>query len=277
MARKSEVDGAALVLPRSIYNEFLKQRPRFKPFGEDYRYRGEESEVTIPTRLFKKVDLEFLHGILAPHKGKYKYITGQVNGHLRVLEDPKGAELTKLEMLESAIIEYVKKDIIEGWVFDEDGAAMLVTDVTYYPFRPGDGRRDSTPAHVVMTMEYWDNGNQTSTRKTWHANEVTGKTVVGVLTLAGYLKESKELVAAYEEDEATYLKWRESMGVQFLGSGKQAFETGNWRQHDSDLAGTRLVVDDRCDEIENHVSNHLFPSISKETGDGEDGKDIEEW
>jgi len=51
------------------------------------------------------------------------------------------------------------------------------------------------------------------------AADIVGKTVGEIFAAKGFLKETPELIAAYDETEARYFDWRARYGAQFSGTG----------------------------------------------------------
>ena len=96
-------------------------------------------------------------------------------------------------------------------------------------------------------------------RFSWYASEVLGKTVSEILAAKKLYKETPELIALYEENEAKFLDWRTRLGHQFVGKGR-FMERGShsWSRNNSQLTGTRLIVDDACKAIETRNVTALF-------------------
>ncbi len=62
-------------------------------------------------------------------------------------------------------------------------------------------------------------GAITSTTLRVSAGDIVGKTVAEIFAAKGFVKETPELMAAYEATEARYFDWRGRYGAQFSGAG----------------------------------------------------------
>src|SRR6266542_2592080 len=78
-------------------------------------------------------------------------------------------------------------------------------------------------------------GTITSTTLRISASDIVGKTVPEIFAAKGFLKETPELIAAYDDTESRYFAWRARYGHQFSGSGTGFFtEDPNSSHRDTD-------------------------------------------
>jgi hypothetical protein len=75
------------------------------------------------------------------------------------------------------------------------------------------------------------------------ATDIVGKTVPEIFAGKGFLKETPELIGAYDATEARYYEWRGGCGRQFLGSGTGFFtEDPNSSHRDTDWSRKDVVI-----------------------------------
>lgn len=253
-----------LEISKTSFNKFCADHKRFDPYREDWSYKNEDSPIYIPVRRFRLEELKALSKIMSNVMPRQSATIAQINAHIDVIENPMKKKIGKLPELESALLAYVRKDIIEGWVFSMDSKtsvnqAMLVTDVQYHP--PEAGKGFFIPAKTVMSLQHWEKGEKQETSIRWHMDDLGEKTVAELLIEEGIVKENKELIEQYEKHEKQFLEWRKSMGKQFIGEGTfTQIQENNWgdKEFDSDMKGVRVVVDDRVDDIENRRQTSIF-------------------
>lgn len=122
-----------------------------------------------------------------------------------------------LEMLVPAIARYLSTDAQRGWLF---GVQNSIRPLPYVVTR-----LDYTPASndeigkVFLELKANAKGAITIVTLRISASDITGKTVGEILAAKGYVKESVDLVANYDETVDRYFKWRSQYGAQFSGQG----------------------------------------------------------
>lgn len=136
----------------------------------------------------------------------------------RALEDssPRFSE-TDLEMVLPAIAAFLMRDGIRGWMF----TANLTTRPMPYCVTRLDYTPPSQDEAGKVYVELKANAKaQVSTQVLRiSAADIVGKTVAEIFAEKGLLKESPELIAAYDASTARYDAWRGQYGAQFSASG----------------------------------------------------------
>lgn len=275
------VNGVRIPLNKKNFNALVKAHPEFKAYAGGWHYKNEkEDKIEISLRKFSPQALKGLHEILkAGGEMGDRWLMGQIASHLHIMASAGGEKITQLRALETAIIQFVKHDIINGWIFKRQEStnvlqAMQVDDVYYTPIvhHRGGG---STPAHVTIRCKWWEMGEVRSFTTSWYARDVIGKTVAELLAAEKVYHETPEMVALYEENEKKFMEWRTQLGEQFVGDGLfQEKGAGRWDRHTANLKGTRLIVDDRCAGISNENVTSLFLA-AEDSDDWDEGAEEE--
>lgn len=135
----------------------------------------------------------------------------------KLLNGVDSVRVTRLDQLAEALRQFLLKDMDRGWLYAERDGVLLPHLVSTIEYTPRD--RDHE-AHTTMTLIYTTPGKdgRRSASVTWLASDLQGgHAVEGLLALEGYLKETPELNAKYDEDAALYAEWAPQVGRQFLG------------------------------------------------------------
>jgi hypothetical protein len=158
-----------------------------------------------------------------------------LQGYLKIVKNPVGAPVKKLEFLPKAMKQYLAQDAIDGWIYREvrDGIYVpYVVDIVEYR----SGYRDNPP-YVIMKLranrarfrseeEEEREGIQEVT-ESWGGYDLVHKATAATLLLkSGYLKESKALKAEYLKYMDLFKQYQPRDTKQFLCTGK-AVEAGS--------------------------------------------------
>lgn len=266
MAR-NEDSGATYGVTSEVFGKLVKAHPEFDVFAGEWRWKDKNKDcIKIPSRRFSRDAFQTLLNIYRNSgDASDRWIIGQLRALIAVIDNPEGERISQLRPLELALLEWLRKDVINCWIFarvDDLLQPVLVSNVWYTP--PKTDRDGSyIPSYVTLLGVYWEKGSECSFRLTWYQKDLRGgKTLKQVTTdLHDIYHESPELVATYVEDETRFLEWRKLLGEQFVGNGKFSTSTRRNRyndEHDTNMQSTRLIVDDRCDAIETLHPSTLF-------------------
>lgn len=308
--RDDEGGAARVKLDKQAFKELLKVAPQFKKYERDWQYRNDDAQVFLPVRMFDTAALEAVLKVLRDRGDRAdRWLIGQFDAHLAISRDPDSVKITSLRPLERALLEWVKKDAVRGWVFkrQRDGTmgARIVTDVRFHEATSGNGWYH--PAYVDMQLSYWAKGAQHSERVEWNLSDLLGrtqkkkgrttkkddekldeegkveggKTVTELLTDEGVFHENRMMLTLYDKHEQRFLQWRTMLGEQFVGNGtfsglnEDRHERAS--EHDKLMQDVRLVVDDDAEPIENRTATMLFRDEPPPERAGEDkGEDESE-
>ncbi len=86
-------------------------------------------------------------------------------------------------------------------------------------------RLDYTPpsndetGRIFVELKANSKGELASVQVRINAGDIVGKTVAEIFATKGFLRETPELIAAYEANARNYFDWRAHYGAQFTGAG----------------------------------------------------------
>jgi hypothetical protein len=139
---------------------------------------------------------------------------------LRGLIGVPGAQRFTADTLEDvvpALVAYLAEGSTHGWLFsaDTDGVplAWCPTRIDYTP-----PSNDET-GKVYIDLKANAKGGLVTQTLRLSGNDVIGRSVAELLLARGLVRETPELLRAYETSVATYFDWRAQSGAQFLGRG----------------------------------------------------------
>ena len=145
---------------------------------------------------------------------------------IRTLESALGYSGTRyregeLESLVADVIEFLLQDGIRGWLFQATVSAKpiawLVTRIDFTP--PG----EEESGRILVELKANGMGKVNVQTITINERDIAGKNVAEVFAAKGYLKETPDLVEAYQESTARFFEWRSDYGRQFSGRGTGIF------------------------------------------------------
>ena len=124
-------------------------------------------------------------------------------------------------------------------------------------------RIDYTPAsndetgRIFVELKANSKGELATVQLRISAGDIVGKTVAGIFAAKGFLRETPELIAAYDANARNYFEWRSHYGAQFSGGGLGFFaedptsshRSNDWTRKDSVILSSggnpaRLVNDE---------------------------------
>ncbi len=146
-----------------------------------------------------------------------------------------------LESLVPALARYLAEAARRGWLFSAQVTgrplAWVVTRLDYTP--PSD---DET-GKVYIEIKANSRARMATRTIRIGATDIANRTVAGILAAMGYVRETPELLAAYDEAAGRYFDWRARYGEQFSGRGTGIYaENPNATHRDSDWSRKDVVV-----------------------------------
>ena len=136
---------------------------------------------------------------------------------LALADDSQRYHPDQLEMLLPAIAEYLLEGAIRGWLFHVQSAgrtlAYLITRLDYTP--PG----EEEAGRILIELKANSKGKIPIETLTIRSKDLDGKTIPEIFASKGYLKETAELIAGYDDAAERYFDWRTRYGEQFSGWG----------------------------------------------------------
>jgi len=146
-----------------------------------------------------------------------------------------------LETLMPAIIRFLSADALRGWLFRLNVAdkplAYVVTRLDYVP-----GSSDES-SKILVELKANAKGTLATALIRIAAADIAGRTVPEIFAAKGYVRESEELIAVYDDTATRYFDWRGQNGVQFSGQGTGFYAEDPTATHrDTDWSRKDVVV-----------------------------------
>lgn len=217
-----------LTIDKTLAEELLKTLPPDSELavdlGEGMTFRG---ECVVDCNRFSDDMIQMI--IAAAQKANARGIVIVCNGILKARQDPSGAKITSMKALEDAIVTYLLRGCIDGWLYykAKDGffEPMLVGAIQYHPTIP-----KQQEEHVTLNCYANSKDGQGGTRNRGEIeaasekiilrkDQCLGKTVDQILVDMGWYHETPELKATYEQHFAMFRKMRPRFSEQFVCEG----------------------------------------------------------
>jgi hypothetical protein len=228
-----------LQIERPYIEAMVTSFPALAPLKEQLRF-GDKVEVAFGQ--LSAAELGFLQDLYRQAGPDMQIRSAQIATLQRAFSE-QSARFTaaELEQLLPAIARYLVADAIRGWMFTASAAnrplPYVVTRLDYAP-----PSNDET-GRVFIELKANARGVITSTTLRISAADIIGKTVAEIFAAKGFLKETRELVGAFDQTEARYFAWRGRYGVQFSGKGTGFYtEDPNSSHRDTDWSRKDVVV-----------------------------------
>ena len=228
-----------LQIERPYIEAMVAQFPGLAPLGEQLRFGD---RVEIPFGELSAVQLGFLQELYGKGGPEMRLRAAQLATLQRALSDRSETfSADDLEAVVPAISRYLIAEAIRGWMFT---AAVTSRPLPYVVTRLD----YSPPANDEMGrifIEFKANAKgtlQTSTLRI-AAGDIDGRTVAEIFTAKGFLKETPELIRAYDETVERYFAWRPQYGAQFSGRGRGFYaDDPNSSHRDTDWSRKDVIV-----------------------------------
>ena len=213
------------------------------------------NKVEVPFEQLSDTELDFLGNLYRAAGPEMRVRAAQLATLQKAIRDDGiRYKADELEEVVPAIARYLMSDALRGWLFTANAASKplpyVVTRLDYTP-----ALNDETGKVMV---ELKANAKGTVTLATFRigAGDIDGKTMGEIFAGKGYLKETPELVSAYDETITRYFDWRAQYGAQFSGQGtgfytddpNSSHRNIDWSRKDvvvlSSSGGTARLVND---------------------------------
>ncbi|CAN1721603.1 ATPase, AAA family [Hyphomicrobium sp. 1Nfss2.1] len=134
-----------------------------------------------------------------------------------LLDESGRLDASSLEDALVAIARYLTSDAIRGWMFAtsvlDKPLPYVVTRIDYVPASSEESGK------IFIELKANAKGALTSVTLRVTDTDLSFRSVGELFAAKGFLKETPELVAAYDEIAERYLEWRALNGTQFSGQG----------------------------------------------------------
>ena len=204
-----------LQIAQSYVESMVDAFPALAPLKEQLRFGN---SIEIPVSRLAKAELEFLVGLYQLAGPDMHGRAAQLLTLQRAL-DAAGTRFTAddLESVLPAMARYLLAGALRGWLFNVNVAGKPLPYVV--------ARLDFTPSSnddtgkVYLELRANAKASLANVSVRISAGDIDGKTVGEILADKGYLRETPELIVAYDATVARYFDWRAQYGAQFSASG----------------------------------------------------------
>ncbi|MDD4913574.1 MAG: ATP-binding protein [Methylococcales bacterium] len=150
-------------------------------------------------------------------------------------------EPDQLELLLPALARYLTEDAIRGWLFHTDvsgrSSPYLITRLDYTP--PG----EEEAGRIIIELKANSRGKIVVESLMIRGKDINGLTIAEIFASKGYLKETPDLIASYDDAASRYFDWRSRYGEQFSGWGTAIYAEDPTASHRSnDWTRKNIVV-----------------------------------
>lgn len=228
-----------LIIER-IYVEALSDAfPELSVLKQQLKF-GNRAEVAVERLTTPQLD--HLHELYAVAGPTMRVRTAQLATLLQALQD--GGERFgegDLERLVPAVAEFLVRGAIRGWLFRLNAAgkpiAYLVLRIDFTP--PG----EEETGRILIELKANSMARIVSQTLTILERDIHDKTIAEIFLAKGYVKETAELIAAYEHSAQRFFEWRSDYGRQFSAKGTGIFAEDPAASHrHTDWARKDVVV-----------------------------------
>lgn len=232
----------------------------------EVRYRTPDMTVELETRTMTDLQMEQL--VQHCETVGETRLAARLTSMLNLAVNPEGEPIAKLEKLETALVEYIRKSP-HKFVFTEEADGLLVpyyvTGVKYHP------RNRDNPAYTQMNLAAVCMDTTDTRTVTWHREDLSGRkmTVVELLNEHGYFLETEKAYNTWLKELEVWQTIWNLTGTQFSAMG-MGFG-GRWGTSltamQRDGRPSRVVMDYKGDEVDED-GNHRSKRAYKESVDG---------
>lgn len=158
-----------------------------------------------------------------------------------LVSEDKRFQNGELEDVLPALVRYLTTNPIYGWLFTASIASKplpyLIMRIDYVP------ASNDEAGKILIELKANAKGTLQSNVIRIMAADIVGRTISEILAARGFLRETPELIEAFESSTETYFEWRGRYGQQFSGKGVGFHaEDPNATHRDTDWARKDIIV-----------------------------------
>ena len=199
-----------LKLEKPVAVELFDQFASLRPWQSQLNL---SSTIEIPFSAFDGDQLDVLIDIYRDHNvGKTALLKAVRSG-----VDKQYTAAQTLEELLLELLDYLFADSERGWLFRLDGGGSLLPyAVTRIDYNAA-GQEDQ--ARILLELKANSRGKLQTTQVFLTERDLGDGNAAQLLAAKSYLKETPDLLSAFDQTHRLYLQWREQAGEQFSGTG----------------------------------------------------------
>ncbi|MCQ8105264.1 AAA family ATPase [Methylomonas sp. SURF-2] len=228
-----------LQIEKRYLEPLLSEHPRLHTLGDQLRL-GNKAQVAFD--LLSEAELASLVGIYSRAGESLQHQAAL----LKALQQAMAANnqrysADQLEMLLPDIARYLLEGAIRGWLFHVAPSgrtlAYLITRLDYTP--PG----EEEAGRILLELKANSRGKIANETLIIRSKDLADKTIPEIFAGKGYLKETADLIAGYDEAAERYFDWRARYGEQFSAWGTGVYAEDPTASHrSSDWSRKSTVV-----------------------------------
>lgn len=228
-----------LEIEKPYIEHLLDEFPGLDRLREQLRF-GDKVEVLYNDLSGNQVD--YLHNLYESAGPEMKTRAAQLSTLQKAInDDSERFGIDDLELVVPALAHYLITDAIRGWLFTANATDKpLAFVVSRLDFTPG-GEEETAKLYIEVKANA--KAKMATNTITIRSKDIENKTVSEILAEKGYVKETPELINAYDETENCYFEWRSKYGAQFSAKGVGFFAEDPTSTHRStDWSRKNIVV-----------------------------------
>ncbi|QXP85045.1 ATP-binding protein [Methylococcus sp. ANG] len=204
-----------LQIEKPYVEAMVTEFPRLAALQEQLRF-GNRAEIAFVQ--LENAEVNFLRNLYEEAGPDLKQRAVQIAVLQKALnDDGVRFEANELEQAVPAIARYLATDAVRGWVFTANVTnrplPYVITRLDYIP------ESNDEIGKIIIELKANAKGNLATVALRITASDVAGRTVGEIFAAKGFLKETPELIEAYDRTVARYFDWRARYGAQFAGRG----------------------------------------------------------
>lgn len=228
-----------LQIERPYAEAMIVAFPRLAGWQDQLRFGN---KVELPLRQLSNTEVSFLGDLYRQAGPAMHGRAAQLATLQRALNDD-GTRFTaaNLEMVVPAIARFLMTGAIRGWLFTAHVTSKpLPYLVTRLDFTPSS---NDESGKVFIDLKANAKGALAPVTIRISESDVVNRTVSEIFAAKGFLKETPELIAAYDDTIGRYFDWRARYGAQFSAQGTGFYAEDPTASHrDTDWARKDVVV-----------------------------------
>jgi len=228
-----------LEIEKPYIEELLSEFPGLEELKEQLRF-GDKVEILFSD--LNHPQINYLQNLYKNAGPKMQSRAAQLSTLKRAINDDGerfGSE--DLELLVPALAHYLITDATRGWLFTANSTdKALAYVVTRVDFTPG-GEEET--AKLLIEVKANAKAKLAAKTITIRSRDIENKTISEILAEKGYVKETPELISAYDNTEKSYFEWRSQYGKMFSAKGMGYFAEDPSSSHrNTDWSRKNIVV-----------------------------------
>ena len=263
---------------RELLGKVAQDSPLAKHLGE---YQPGRGRTLVSARLFDAESLNTLYTM--SRNNDERALMFQLLALDNIHAAPEARKVPKIELLINGLIAYLKRDVIDGWLYrrSPDGVLLpwVVTGMRH--IAPAEGTPYVIVSLLANTMQAAGNEARSDARQRYagmtqaivvDANDIIDRSIPELLAERGYYKECAEFKQEYESHVEKFRRMQSQFGRQFVAARAGWFIGASAKNGQLDYtrlpehSGVRCVNDEEM--LERRFDMSMDPGFWREAGHG---------